>query len=385
MSHPERVALVYHFFAHYRAPILKELLKSKRFAFTFYGDTHDPANTGIKPWEGMADKPFFIKTPTLMLVKKLLFQQGLISLVFNREIRHIIYLGNPYHITTWISAALARLAGKKVFFWTHGWTRRDQCPKRWIRNIFFRLSNAMLLYGNRAKKIGMKNGFASNNLYVIYNSLNYYEQKTFREKISSEDIKRVRDDLFGPTHYPVVVCIGRLIRARKLELLLDASAHLRERGHMIDVLVIGDGPERSGLEARAKKQMLSVKFYGACYNEGVLAQLIKSANLVVVPGKVGLTAIHALSYGTPVISHNNPDQQMPEWEAIKPGLNGDLFKQDDSSDLALMIKKWTQDEFVPELTRQKCFEIIDRYYNPRYQREIIEQALSGEPASCFPN
>jgi 1,2-diacylglycerol 3-alpha-glucosyltransferase len=383
MSHPERVALVYHFFAHYRAPILKELLKSSRFDFSLYGDTHDPGGEGIKSWEEIIEKPFFVKTPTLLLMKKFLFQWGLISLALRKDIPQIIYLGNPYYITTWVSAALARLAGKKVFFWTHGWTRQDQGLKRWIRNIFFRLCNAMLLYGNRAKKIGLKNGFVSENLYVIYNSLNYNEQKTFRENFSFEDIKHIRNDLFGPTHYPVVVCIGRLIKSRKIELLLDASVLLRDKGHMIDVLIIGDGPELSRLEARAKKQLLSVKFHGACYNEYVLAKHIMAANLVVMPGSVGLTAVHGLSYGIPVISHNNPDQQMPEWEAIKPGLNGDFFEQDNSSDLALIIKKWTQSEFVPESTRQKCFEVIDRYYNPRYQREIIEQALAGEPASCF--
>ena len=42
------------------------------------------------------------------------------------------------------------------------------------------------------KKIGLKNGFVSENLYVIYNSLNYNEQKTFRENFSFEDIKHIR-------------------------------------------------------------------------------------------------------------------------------------------------------------------------------------------------
>ena len=40
------------------------------------------------------------------------------------------------------------------------------------------------------------------------------------------------------------------------------------------------------------------------------------SDLTVSPGNIGLTAIHSLSYGTPVCSHSNFNNQMPESEAI---------------------------------------------------------------------
>ena len=316
-----------------------------------------------------------------MLFKRVLLQKGLISLALRKDVSHIIYLGSPYYITTWISAALARLAGKKVFFWTHGWLDREHSLKGWITKLFFRLSHAMLLYGQRAKAIGIENGFDPDSLYVIYNSLNYSKQKELRNKISFADIKCVREELFNDPHHPLVVFVGRLTKRTKLELLLDASVHLRERGHLLNILLIGDGSERLALQSYAKKLKLPVNFYGACYDDTILARLILAANVVVVPGSIGLTAIHSLSYGIPVISHNNVEQQGPEVEAITPGLSGDLFEQGSSADLARVLRKWTQSEFVNDSAHQKCFEIVDRYYNPQYQRKIIEQALSGKPAS----
>ena len=47
-----------------------------------------------------------------------------------------------------------------------------------------------------------------------------------------------------------------------------------------------------------------------------------------------ILAIHALAYGTPVITHDDLDRQMPEVEVISEGLTGAFFKHGDVADLA---------------------------------------------------
>ena len=42
-------------------------------------------------------------------------------------------------------------------------------------------------------------------------------------------------------------------------------------------------------------------------------------DITVSPDKVGLTAIHSMAYGRPVITHDNMDRQGPEVEAVIPG------------------------------------------------------------------
>ena len=59
-----------------------------------------------------------------------------------------------------------------------------------------------------------------------------------------------------------------------------------------------------------------------------------ASNLTVSPGRMDLRNTEFLAYGTPVITHANFDQQVPEVEAIIPGENGDFFRQDDYIDLA---------------------------------------------------
>lgn len=68
----------------------------------------------------------------------------------------------------------------------------------------------------------------------------------------------------------------------------------------------------------------NVWFYGSCYDEQTNAELIYNADMCVAPGNVGLTAIHAMTFGCPVITHSDFKWQMPEFEAIHPGKTGDF-------------------------------------------------------------
>ena len=243
-------------------------------------------------------------------------------------------------LSTWFAALIARLTRKRVLFWTHGWIRNEQGIKAAIRNLFYRLPHGLLLYGNRAKMIGVENGFARDTLYVVYNSLDYEAQRIARAKITDNHTKQVRRMLFPHSSNPVLICTSRLIRLRGLELVLGAMAELRGQGFETSLLLVGAGPEREYLGKMAMDLRLAVHFYGSCYDEDRLAELIMSANVTVAPGKVGLTAMHSLVYGTPVITHNDPAEQMPEWEAIVPGQTGDFFRRGDVHDLARTIYKW---------------------------------------------
>lgn len=98
--------------------------------------------------------------------------------------------------------------------------------------------------------------------------------------------------------------------------------------------------------------------------------------LGVAPGNVGLTAMHTMVFGTPVISHNDFKWQMPEFEAIKPGKTGDFFERNSVQSLACTISKWfTEKKDKRDKVRQACYEEIDTNWNQYYQMEIIKKNL----------
>ncbi|MBL8042376.1 MAG: glycosyltransferase [Nitrospira sp.] len=372
-----RVAVVYHFFAHYRAAIMQTLLASEAIDYFLISDLHEPSNE-IEAWEPPKDR--WRWSPCFRLGANFIWQKGLLRLAMQPETDAIIFLGNANFLSTWCSAGLARLLGKRVLFWTHGWVRDERGLKRLVRNLFYRLAHGLLLYGNRAKAIGIRNGFPKENLYVIYNSLDYRHQSELREAIERSRLSSIRNQFFKNAACPVLICTGRLNKLKRIDLLLDAMFLLLDEGLHTSLLLVGEGPEEAALRARALERGLSVHFFGACYEEERLAELIMSANLTVSPGQVGLTAMHSLAYGVPVVTHDDVHNQMPESEAIVPGKTGDLFRHGDVVDLAEVLKRWIHRPWPDATARQECIAIMERFYNPQYQANIIARAVAGCPA-----
>lgn len=376
---PKKVAIVFQFFPHYRSAVLEQLGRSERYEVLFLADEKDVIYTGIPPWQ-RPEHLAFQRTNTRKLLGHVMWQSGLLRLSLRRHIQTIIYIANPYWPATWLSALLARLCGKRVLFWTHGWIMPETGPKDWIRRMFLRIAHALLLYGNFAKQCALQRGFRPERLHVVYNALDFDKQSSFRTQVTDADRRQSRAELFAKPQWPVLICMTRLGRLRRLDLLLSAMHRLAEQGHPVNLLLVGDGPERQALEEMARRWALSVHFYGACYDESRLARLITAANVTVAPGVVGLAAMHSLAYGVPVISHDDWTRQTPEFEAIIPGQNGDLFRREDVDDLVAAIRRWTTTELVPEQVRQACVSIIERFWNPTYQRRVIERAIEGTPA-----
>lgn len=376
-SRKPRVAVVYHFFAHYRSAIMQALLDCQNSDYFLVGDRSDPDHS-IKAWQPPEEKLLF--TPCAKITPTLIWQRGLVRLSLRQDIDVIIFLGNANFLSTWVAALLARLTRKRVLFWTHGWLQEERGMKAVCRNLFYRLADGLLLYGHRAKRIGVQNGFAAKTLYVVYNSLDYPTQKEIRVGASYDRLKHIRGELFPNSQAPVLICTGRLVKPKGFGLLLEAMSLLQEQDFKSCLLLVGEGPERQLLTQRAKEFGLTVNFYGACYDEARLAELIMSANVTVSPGQVGLTAMHSLAYGTPVITHNDPVNQMPEWEAIIPGQTGDFFKRGNVKDLADTIRKWCLRSWPDMNVSRACTALIERHYNPAFQKTVIERSVAGLPA-----
>lgn len=358
---------------------MQSLLHSSAYHYILFAETYDVTGAGIKTW--VPDEPArFFQIPTKRFGRRFYAQRGLVRLALRKDIDAIIYTGDAQYLTTWLSAGLARLTGKRVLFWTHGWLRDEHGPKAWIRRTFYHLAHGLLLYGERARSIGARHGFDSNQLYAIFNSLDYEQQKQFREKVTLEQIQATRQRLFEYPQRPVVIFVGRLIPSKRVDLLLAALSELAQLGHLVNAIIVGDGPERERLEQICIQQGLSAKFMGGSYDEASLSVLLMSANVTVSPGNAGLLVMHSLAYGTPVITHDDLDRQMPETEAITPGINGALFRYNDCHDLARTILAWTQHVLPSEQIRAQCYGIIEQYYNPEYQKFVIERAISGQAA-----
>lgn len=380
----KKVALVQYVTAHYREAIYRLLCKQDEgFKVVLYSDkintevsikTIDsqkallPVDEGGLRWR-------FIKS--ICLFGNFIWQKGVVKLGVSKEFDVIIYSGSVYFLSTWISCFLARLTGKRTLMWSHGFLKDEKGIKSWIRIIFYHLADGMLLYHNRAKYIMIKKGFDPRNLYVVYNSLDYDVQIKIRDLIGNKDRLSCRQKLFKNPALPILLFIGRLTPQKNLGMMIEAARILKDRGRQCNILFVGDGPESEELLKLAKQLKLddNLCLYGACYEEDQIALLVSTSNICVAPGAIGLTCMHSLVYGTPVITHDDPDSQMPEYEAITSGYNGLFFKKDSVEDMAVVIEQWLRKNKDPRTIANQCHEIIDQYYNPHYQIKVVEEAI----------
>lgn len=284
-----------------------------------------------------------------------------------------ILTGEPLCLSNWLILIYGKLHNsKRVFLWSHGWYGRENFFKRMIKKIFFSLSDGVLLYGNYAKELMVKVGFEREKLHVVYNSINYSKSFSIRKDLKQSDIyiKKFKNDC------PTLLFIGRIESNKRLDMLIKSKLKydmVYER--KFNLIIVGDGVEKEELEKLASRNS-GIWFFGECYQEEKIAALIYNADLSISPGNVGLNAIHSLSYGTPVITHDNFPFQGPEFEAIIRNQTGQFFNYGDVDSLTKCIRNWL--EKYPSKSQEvvrKCYSVIDERYNPSYQIKTIKCAI----------
>lgn len=380
-----RCAIVYPLFALYRVPIFQALVDTQTDDMefcVFFDPTHKSSIKKANPDLSQGKKWRAVKNINLGF--GFVWQWGVLKIALGREFDTLIVLGDAYIVTNWILALICRLRGKKILFWTHGMYGNESKFKLLVRKTFYRLAHGFLLYGNLAKQLMVKNGFKPKNLHVIFNSLDFEKQQQVASTLREEDLQQTKRELFKEfADAPVMIFIGRLIARKRLEMLIDACKKLDERGLSVNVLFVGDGTERGKLESRVSELGLEgrVVFSGPKYEEEEIGSLMQISSICVSPGDIGLTAIHTLTYGVPVITHDNFADHGPEFEAIQPGINGDFFRQGDVDSLANKIESWLRKHPVLDANlKSHCAEVVAKYFNPGFQKQLIEKAVQGNDA-----
>lgn len=368
-----KISILYHHFPHYRAPVMRALAQSQRHEYHFFGGLED--HEGIRAFRG----------DDLVRINPIAFVQdgrkGRIDIrnfdrAVSKEFDAAIILGNMRMPGVWKAAGMARRNGLGTAFWAHGWLRREPWPKRRIRNYFFRKTDLVLTYGARAVQIARASGFPTERIRVIWNSLDWERHSTLFERYKSLDRDVLRQSLGMPTGVPLILTVSRVTDLCRYDWLVEAVAALRRKGSQAGIWMIGDGPALPGLIAQAASLGVPLYSRGAQYEEDLLVRQIMAADVVASPGKVGLTAMHALACGTPVVTHSDLDRQMPEVEAIIDGVSGAFFRFGDIGSLAEALDTLTGGEAVDYAEqRGNCRAALEGRFTPRDQARLIDDAM----------
>ena len=189
-----------------------------------------------------------------------------------------------FHLTTWHdypAPMLVTLHGR----WTNLIAKQDSLITKTLNNADWvtGCSKAILKYGLEfAPKVASRSS-------VIYNGI----------EPSTITINPLN------CHRPTVLCLGRLVEDKGIDIALDAFALTIDAYPKLRILIAGDGEARAELEQQATYLGLNnVQFLGWIPPEQVPA-LINESSIVVMPSRQDsfpLTALEAGIMGRPVVA-----------------------------------------------------------------------------------
>lgn len=354
----------------YREEIFKAIDEAFDAQFLFGMEVEFCEKSGIAKLDYSKLRRAPIEYEHKILLKRFLWSTKLVKQAFKPYDAYLLTAITSLSYLPFI--ILAKLMGKKVYGWGHGPSVKRGVFAR-FQWMLFKMFDGFFVYNEERKRFMTDLGYDPKKIHVIYNSLS--------RRIDPESQISLKSDIFR-THFgnehPVIMFTGRLTPQKRLEWLVDLVADLQKNGVGCNLLIVGDGPMRESLNARIKERGIeeSTWVYGECYDDKKLSSLFYNADLCVSPGNVGLTALHAMTYGVPVISNDDGSTQMPEYATIARGLTGDLFKKDDYPDFYRCVEIWLADNKERrEEIRANCQQMINEKWNVDSQIEVLKTHL----------
>jgi hypothetical protein len=146
--------------------------------------------------------------------------------------------------------------------------------------------------------------------------------------IEPEEGRRIRRQ-YGAENMPFLLTVSRMANEKNVRFLLDSLARVKELyGKPFRMLMVGDGPDREGLEKHSRELGLedTVIFAGTVRNEEI-APYFKAADAFLFASKTetqGIVVLEAFAGAAPVIAVRASGVE----DLVDDGINGILTEED---------------------------------------------------------
>jgi glycosyltransferase involved in cell wall biosynthesis len=247
----------------------------------------------------------------------------------------IIYWVRLRHLYLFPMILFIKMMGKKSIYWGHGtdlYSDEALWLKKSANNIEYRISDALILYGEHLKKYvnrrhHHKTFIANNTLYFNEYQPGQHEKTSILKKYGIKTSKNI-------------IYVGRMQRRKKLEDLFGAFKLLNRP----DVGLILVGPDDEGVLGEIQGD--NVYKLGSIYGDDRL-DLMAASDVFCMPGPVGLSIVDSFYCGVPIVTEAGDES--PESMYLKSGINGFIVPKGDVKDLSAKLRLLLEDERLREL------------------------------------
>ena len=249
----------------------------------------------------------------------------------------IIFCGSLRHLSIFALIVKAKLNSIKIVWWSHGRSIRPAPFFDKIRRYFMKFMDFIILYTEDEYASYLKYGFKSDEVFFINNTIDESGIISEKKKWNEEKICNFKKSLNIPNNAFIFLFCGRLrkVPGTLLDHGIYAFSELLKIKNNCYYFIIGSGEELNNFKNMVAQLKIekNVIFLGEEYSEDRLAPYFLISNAFLYPGYIGLSLVHALWYGLPVITHDNMLKHAPEFTVLKNNYNSIKYKELDKDDL----------------------------------------------------
>jgi glycosyltransferase involved in cell wall biosynthesis len=194
-----------------------------------------------------------------------------------------------------------------------------------------------------------------------------------------KNIKQYRNDYVSHQRCKNILFLGRLTHKSHVDLLISSLKFLKTPDVLLHIVGDGEPDKVNALKMAATDFEVSERiiWHGAFWNEKDVSVIANNCSIMVYPGAVGLSLIHAFAYGLPAVVHDNIEAHMPEISAFTPSVNGLSFKQGNSIDLANKIDALLCDHRSRSHMSANAIHVVSQDYNTNVMASKIIEICSA--------
>lgn len=326
----------------YRLPVLRALAASPGLQLTVWADLSAKSAVERGRLSG-----FESRDAPVRWFGPCSWQPGSLEAVRDPAVDVVVLSWQVRAIDVPIALRAARRRGVATVLWGHGFGKTHPRVGDLARRLTADIADACLLYGPATHQRVIEQGVPPEQVFDAPNAIDQAGiVEATRLWTSSPDRLAEFRRREGIETGPVVLFLSRIESDKLPTALADAFAKVLVRHPTATLVFIGDGSARPETEATVERLGMKdrVRFAGAIFDEDAIAPWALSSSMLVHPGGIGLSLMHAFGYGLPVITTDRLGLHGPEAEIHETGVNGLLYRHGDAEDLAGKIATLLDDE-----------------------------------------
>lgn len=357
VTKPARVLFVQPVLPSYRVPVFAGLAK-RGFEVTCWSDHHPPSSLKHVDASGL----FETRDHPERRIGPFISQLSLIKAAWSDDFDTLVFPWNIRYLELPLALLGARMRGVPCVLWGHARSKQERKTSRFLRNAAGRGATACMTYDEGARLEVIQEGFTPSRVFTAKNALDNQSSRDAELYWAEhqQDLLKFRANR-GIEDRPLVLYVSRLEPEKRIDRLLRSFGKVVQAIPSARLIIIGSGPEEEALRALAASLNLAemVSFVGAIHDERTLAAWFSSAKVLAYPTNLGLSLLHAFSYGVPVITSDRASEHGPEFFALRPGENGLTYRSGDEVHFAQQIIACLTDPSLQERLSAGARSTID--------------------------